>query len=63
MMDIAERALQDKDETQLRWEKLYMTNKLVAKLLRDKMDREMSKFFVVESAFKNIKISTGVSDS
>ena len=39
MMDIAERAMQDKDENQLKWEKLYMTNKLVAKLLRDKMDR------------------------
>ena len=39
MMDIAERAMQDKDENQLKWEKLYMTNKLVAKLLRDTMDR------------------------
>lgn len=40
-----------------------MTNKFVAKLLRDKMDKEMSKFFIVESAFKTIKISTGVSDA
>lgn len=27
------------------------------------MDKEMNKFFVVESAFKTIKISTGVSDA
>jgi hypothetical protein len=32
-------------------------------MLRDKMDKEMTKFFMVESAFKNIKISTGVSDA
>lgn len=63
MTEIAERAMQDKDENQVKWEKLYMTNKLVAKLLRDKMDKEMSKFFIVESAFKTIKISTGVSDA
>ena len=28
-----------------------------------KREKEMSKFFVVESAFKNIKISTGVNDA
>ena len=39
--------MQDKDENQVKWEKLYYTNKFVAKLLRDKMDKEMSKFFVV----------------
>ena len=55
--------MQDKDEEQIRWEKLYLTSKFVAKLLRDKMDKEMSKFFTVQSAFKTIKISTGVSDA
>lgn len=63
MMDIAERALQDKDGSEKSWEKLYLTNKFLAKMLRDKMDKEMTKFFMVESAFKNIKISTGVSDA
>lgn len=62
MTQIAERAMQDKDENQLKWEKLYLSNKLVSKLLRDKMDKEMAKFFTVESTFKTIKISTGVSD-
>lgn len=63
MQDIAERAMQDKDDNEKNWEKLYLTNKLLSKLLRDKMDREMQKFFVVESAFKIIKIATGVSDA
>ena len=39
MTEIAERAMQDKDENQVKWEKLYLSNKLVAKLLRDKMDK------------------------
>lgn len=55
--------MQDKDESEKSWEKLYLTNKMVSKLLRDKMDREMHKFFVVESAFKTIKIATGVTDA
>lgn len=33
------------------------------RMLRDKMDREMKKFEIVENAFKNIKIATGVSDT
>lgn len=32
-------------------------------MLRDKMDREMNKFRVVETAFKNIKIATGTTDT
>ena len=63
MKEIAERAMQDKDDDQIKWEKLYLSNKFVSKLLRDKMDREMEKFFTVESAFKTIKISTGVNDA
>lgn len=41
MKEIAERAMQDKDDDQIKWEKLYLSNKFVSKLLRDKMDREM----------------------
>lgn len=32
-------------------------------MLRNKMDKEMAKFFIVESAFKTIKIATGVNDA
>jgi hypothetical protein len=39
MMDIAERALQDKDGSEKSWEKLYLTNTFLAKMLRDKMDK------------------------
>lgn len=46
-MEIAERAMQDKDESEKKWEKLYLTNKFLARMLRDKMDKEMNKFFVV----------------
>lgn len=63
MQEIAERAMQDKDDNEKNWEKLYLANKLVSRLLRNKMDKEMNKFFIVESAFKTIKISTGVSDA
>jgi hypothetical protein len=35
----------------------------VEKLLRDKMTREMLKFNTVEVAFKNIKTSTGISNT
>ena len=55
--------MQDKDGNEKNWEKLYLTNKLVTKMLKDKMDKEMVKFSVVENAFKTIKISTGVSDA
>lgn len=54
--------MQDKDEEQVKWEKLYLANRFVNRLLRDKMDGEMLKFMAVETAFKNIKICTGVSD-
>ena len=63
IQEIAERAMQDKDDNQKNWEKLYLSNKLLSKLLRTKMDKEMSKFFTVQTAFKTIKISTGVSDA
>ena len=38
-------------------------HKFVGTVLRDKMEREMSKFRVVETAFKNIKIATGTADT
>jgi hypothetical protein len=38
-MEIAERAMQDKDGSEKNWEKLYLTSKLLSKLLRNKMDK------------------------
>lgn len=55
--------MQDKDDSEKNWMKLYLTNRLVSRLLRNKMDKEMNKFFLVETAFKTIKIATGVSDA
>jgi chromosome segregation ATPase len=61
--EIAERAMQDKDENEKNWKKLLSVHKFVSMVLREKMEREMSKFKVVEVAFKNIKIATGTADT
>jgi hypothetical protein len=61
--EIAERAMQDKDDTEKNWRSLLVVHKFVSRMLKDKMDREMSKFSVVEVAFKNIKIATGTNDT
>lgn len=63
MKEIAENALQDKDLKEKNWHKVYLCSRFVEKLLRDKMNREMIKFNTVETAFKNIKTSTGVSNT
>lgn len=55
--------MQDKDENEKNWKRLQTTHIFLSHLLRDKMDREMNKFKVVEEAFKNIKISTGTADT
>lgn len=62
MKEIAENALQDKDQKEKNWYKVYLCHRFVEKLLRDKMNREMSKFGTVEHAFKTIKTETGVTD-
>lgn len=61
--EIAERAMQDKDDTEKNWRNLLVVHKFVSRMLKDKMDREMNKFSVVEVAFKNIKIATGTNDT
>lgn len=63
ILEIAERAMQDKDENEKNWKKLLSVHKFVSMVLRDKMQREMSKFRIVETAFKNIKIATGTADT
>ena len=42
---------------------MLSVHKFVGLVLRDKMEREMTKFRVVETAFKNIKIATGTADT
>ena len=42
---------------------IHLTNLFVNRMLRDKISSEMAKFKTVESAFKTIKTSTGVSDA
>jgi hypothetical protein len=63
MKEIAENTLQDKDQKEKNWYKVYLSCRFVEKLLRDKMTREMIKFNTVEVAYKNIKTSTGVSNT
>lgn len=55
--------MQDKDDNEKNWRNLLVVHKFLSRLLKNKMDREMSKFSVVETAFKNIKIATGTSDT
>ena len=50
--------MQDKDPREKEWYKTYLTHLFVSKMLRNKIDREMEKFSVVEEAFKSIKIAT-----
>ena len=50
--EIAERALQDKNFDEKQWQNIYLTHTFVNKMLRNKIDREMEKFQVVEFAFK-----------
>lgn len=47
MKEIALVTLQDKDIKEKNWYKCYLCTRLVEKLLRDKMQREMIKFNTV----------------
>jgi len=40
------------------WRKIFLTHIFVNKILRNKIDKEMDKFKVVEFAFKEIKTAT-----
>jgi hypothetical protein len=50
-MEIAEHALYDKDANEKKWRKLLLVHKLLHSLLKNKMEKEMKKFHVVEKAF------------
>ncbi len=58
LYEIAERAIQDKDMTEKNWRKIFLTHIFVNKMLRNKIEKEMEKFKVVEFALKEIKTST-----
>jgi hypothetical protein len=58
LAEIASRAIQDKMQTEKHWRMVYLTHVFVNKMLRDKIDAEMEKFWVVEQAFKTIKTAT-----
>ena len=58
LYEIAERAIQDKDLNEKNWRKIFLTHVFVNRMLRNKIEKEMDKFRVVEFAFKEIKTST-----
>ena len=58
LYEIAERAIQDKDLNEKNWRKIFLTHVFVNRMLRNKIDKEMDKFHIVEFAFKEIKTST-----
>ena len=58
LAEIASRAIQDKMQTEKHWRKVYLTHVFVNRMLRDKIEAEMSKFKTVEFAFKTIKTAT-----
>lgn len=44
MKEVAETTLAEKDQKEKNWYKVYLCQRFVEKMLRDKMDREMNKF-------------------
>ena len=58
LYEIAERAIQDKDLNEKNWRKIFLTHIFVNKMLRNKIEKEMEKFRIVEFAFKAIKTAT-----
>lgn len=58
LYEIAERAIQDKDISEKNWRKIFLTHVFVNKMLRNKIEKEMEKFKIVEFAFKEIKTAT-----
>ncbi|CAD8128258.1 unnamed protein product [Paramecium sonneborni] len=61
--EIAEHASNDKDASEKKWRKLLLVHKVVHSLLKNKMEKEMDKFRIVETAFQEIKTATGISEA
>ncbi|KAL4510478.1 hypothetical protein ABPG72_004632 [Tetrahymena utriculariae] len=57
--EIAEHAIYDKDAQEKKLRALLLVHKFVSGMLKDKMEREMQKFQVVEESFQKIKTATG----
>ncbi len=47
LVEIAERAIQDKDQNEKQWRKIFLTHIFVNKMLRNKIEKEMEKFRTV----------------
>ncbi|CAD8149400.1 unnamed protein product [Paramecium pentaurelia] len=61
--EIAEHASNDKDANEKKWRRLLLTHKVVHSLLKNKMEKEMKKFQIVEGAFQEIKTATGIQEA
>lgn len=61
--ELADRVMLEKDGSEKSFECLMLAHKFLTQVLRDKMEREMSRFRLIEGAFKAIKIATGVSET
>ncbi|KAL4463854.1 hypothetical protein ABPG74_005791 [Tetrahymena malaccensis] len=57
--EIAEHAIYDKDAQEKKLRALLLVHKFVSGMLKDKMEREMQKFQIVEESFQKIKTATG----
>ncbi|CAD8062860.1 unnamed protein product [Paramecium sonneborni] len=60
---IAEDASNDKDVNEKKWRKLLLAHKVVHSILKNKMQKEMKKFEIVEEAFQEIKTATGIQEA
>lgn len=47
LVEIAERAIQDKDQSEKQWRRIFLTHIFVNRMLRNKIDKEMEKFKTV----------------
>ena len=50
-VDIAEKAIYEKDPSEKKWLKLYYVHKFLQTILKMKIEKELKKFSVVEKAF------------
>lgn len=48
----------DKNLSEKQWEKIFLSHTFLNKMLRNKIEREMEKFRIVEFSFKEIKTAT-----
>lgn len=55
LYEIEERAIQDNDLSEKNWRKIFLTHIFVSKMLRNKIEKEMEKFKVVEMVQGNQK--------